>query len=45
MKDIQQQLHQATGNMEHAMQLMQQLKETQELRNMIAKKLGSELTS
>ena len=31
--------------MDRIMQLMQQYKETQELRNMIAKKLGNELTN
>jgi DNA primase len=43
MKEIQLQIRQATGDMNQIMQLMQQYKETQEMRNMIAKKLGNEL--
>lgn len=43
LKQIQQQLRQATGDMERIMQLMQEFKEMQELRNMLAKKLGSDI--
>jgi DNA primase len=43
LKDIQQQLRQATGDMEHTLRLLQEFKSMQELRNTIAKKLGSDL--
>ncbi len=43
LKQIQLDLRQANGNMEHIMQLMKEFKDTQDLRNMLAKKLGSEM--
>ena len=43
LRKIQLQLRQATGDMNNMMQLMKDYKETQELRNMLAKKLGSDL--
>jgi DNA primase len=44
MKTIQQQLRQAGSNMELMMQLMKEHKETKELRDMLAKRLGSDYT-
>ena len=43
LKQLQLQIRQATGDMNSLMQLMKDYKDTQELRNTIAKKLGSEL--
>ncbi len=43
LKQIQLDLRQSSGDMERIMQLMQEFKDTQELRNMLAKKLGSEM--
>ena len=43
MKDLQQQIRQAAGNNEKIIELMTQLKEMQEIRNTIAKKLGTEI--
>lgn len=43
MKDLQQQIRQAAGNNEKIIELMKQLKEMQEIRNTIAKKLGTEI--
>jgi DNA primase len=45
LKDIQQQLRQAGSDMAHVVQLMQEYKDTQELRDMLAKKLGSDLVA
>jgi len=43
LKQIQLQLRQASGDMNRIMQLMQDYKDTQELRNALAKQLGSDL--
>ena len=43
MKDLQQQIRLAAGNNEKIIELMTQLKEMQEIRNTIAKKLGTEI--
>ena len=43
LKEIQLAIRQAAGNMEHVMALMNEYKETQELRDMLAKKLGSDV--
>ena len=43
LKDIQAAMRQATGDMERVMQLMNEYKETQELRDLLAKKLGSDV--
>ena len=43
MKDIQQAIRQATGDMERIMSLMQEYSETQNIRNALAKQLGSDL--
>jgi len=43
MKDIQQRLRQVGNDMEKIMQLMKEQKETQELRDALAKKIGSDL--
>lgn len=43
MKDIQLQMRQNSSDMKRIMELMEQYKETQEMRNMIAKKLGNDL--
>lgn len=43
MKDLQQQIRLAAGNNEKIIELMKQLKEMQEIRNTIAKKLGTEI--
>ena len=43
MKDLQQQIRQAAGNNEKIIELMKQLKEMQEIRDTIAKKLGTEI--
>lgn len=43
MRDLQQQIRQAAGNNEKIIELMKQLKEMQEIRNTIAKKLGTEI--
>lgn len=43
LKQIQLQLRQSAGDMNRIMQLMKDYKDTQELRNMLAKKLGSDL--
>ena len=43
MKEIQQQLRQVGGDMERARQLLEQYKDTQELRDALAKQLGNDL--
>ena len=43
LKDIQQQLRQVGNNMERMMQLLQEHKETKELRDALAKNLGSDV--
>ena len=43
LKDIQNAMRQAMGDMNHVMELMKEYKETQELRDMLAKKLGSDV--
>ena len=43
LKEIQQQLRQASSDMSRVMELMKQYKETQELRDLLARKLGSDL--
>jgi DNA primase len=43
LKELQQQMRQTLGDMAHTMELMQQYKETQDLRNLIAKKLGNDV--
>ena len=43
LKEIQTQLRQVGSNVERTMQLLQEHKETKELRDMLAKRLGSEL--
>ena len=43
LKAIQQQMRQATNDMETTMQLLREHKETKELRDMLAKRLGSDL--
>ena len=43
LKEIQQLLRQASGDMERVMQLMQEYKNTQELRDALARRLGSDL--
>ena len=43
LKEIHLAMRQATGNMEHVMQLMNEYKETQELRDMLARRLGSDV--
>ncbi len=43
LKSIQQQLRQANNDMERAIQLMKDYKSTQELRDLLAKRLGSDL--
>jgi DNA primase len=43
LKQIQQQLRQVGSNMELMMQLLEEHKETKELRDLLAKRLGSDL--
>ena len=43
LKEIQQQLRQAGSDLDRTMQLLQEHKETKELRDLLAKRLGSEL--
>ena len=43
LKEIQTAMRQASTDMAHVMELMQEYKDTQELRNMLAKKLGSDV--
>lgn len=43
LKDIQLAMKQAAGDMEHVMQLMNEYKETQELRDMLANRLGNDV--
>ena len=43
MKEIQLQLRQVGGDMERARQLLEQYKDTQELRDALAKQLGNDL--
>ena len=43
LKEIQLAIRQAAGDMEHVMLLMNEYKETQQLRDMLAKKLGSDV--
>ena len=43
LKEIQLAMRQATGDMERVMQLMQEYKDTQELRDMLARRLGSDV--
>ena len=43
LKEIQLAMRQAAGDMEHVMQLMTEYKETQELRDMLARRLGSDV--
>lgn len=43
LKEIQLAMRQAAGDMEHVMQLMNEYKETQELRDMLARRLGSDV--
>ena len=43
LKEIQRQLQQVNGNMERMMHLLQEHKDTKELRDALAKKLGSDL--
>ena len=43
LKEIQTAMRQTTNNMERVMQLMQEYKETQELRDMLARRLGSDI--
>ena len=43
MKEIQQQLRQVGGDMARARQLLEQYKDTQELRDALAKQLGNDL--
>ena len=45
LKEIQQALRQATGNMERVMQLMEQHRDMQQLRDMLAKKLGNDVVN
>ena len=40
---IQQQLRQASNDMEHTIQLLKEHKETKEIRDMLAKKLGTDI--
>ena len=43
LKEIQLAIRQAAGDMEHVMQLMNEYKETKELRDMLAKRLGCDI--
>ena len=43
LKEIQLAIRQAAGDMEHVMQLMNEYKETRELRDMLAKRLGCDI--
>jgi DNA primase len=43
LKQIQLAMRQASNDMDHVMKLMQEYKETQELRDALAKKLGSDV--
>ena len=43
LKEIQMAMRQASGDMERVMQLMEEYKDTQQLRNMLAKRLGSDV--
>jgi DNA primase len=43
LKEIQLAMRQATGDMERVMQLMEEYKDTQQLRNALAKRLGSDV--
>ena len=43
LKEIQLAMRQSTNDMNHVMKLMQEYKETQELRDMLAKKLGNDV--
>lgn len=43
LKTLQQAIRQASGDMGHVMELMEEYKETQQLRNVLAKKLGSDV--
>ena len=45
LKEIQQSMREAMGDMDHVMKLMQEYKETQELRDMLAKRLGSDVVT
>ena len=43
LKEIQMAMRQASGDMERVMQLMEEYNDTQQLRNMLAKRLGSDV--
>ena len=43
LKEIQLAMRQATGDMERVMQLMAEYKDTQQLRDLLARKLGSDV--
>jgi len=43
LKEIQKAMREATGNMDRVMQLMKEFKDTQQLRDMLAHKLGSDV--
>ena len=45
LKDIQMSIRQASDDMERVMQLMKEYKDTQELRDMLAKRLGSDIVT
>jgi DNA primase len=45
LKEIQQSMRDAMGDMNHVMELMKEYKETQELRDMLAKRLGSDVVA
>jgi DNA primase len=43
LKEIQMAMRQATGDMERIMQLMEEYKDTQQLRDLLARRLGSDV--
>ena len=43
LKEIQAAMREASGNMERVMQLMTEFRDTQQLRDMLAQKLGSDI--
>ena len=45
LKDIQTAMRQAASDMDHVMQLMKEYKETQELRDALAKRLGRDVVA
>jgi DNA primase len=43
LKELDRQLHESSSDMSRVMQIMQQIKQTQELRNALARQLGNDV--